>query len=61
MSGAWLNINSEGTFQEFHTHNNAIFSCVYWVAAPVGSGKLIFEDLKNLICYKLEILNQEIV
>jgi len=47
MSGAWLNINSEGTFQEFHTHNNAIFSCVYWVAAPEGSGKLIFEDPKE--------------
>tara|TARA_B110000858_G_scaffold74086_1_gene86050 strand:+ start:1875 stop:2474 length:600 start_codon:yes stop_codon:yes gene_type:complete len=47
LSGAWLNVNTEGTFQEFHTHNNAIFSCVYWVAAPEGSGKLIFEDPKE--------------
>jgi uncharacterized protein (TIGR02466 family) len=47
ITGAWLNINEQGTFQEFHTHNNAIFSCVYWVAAPEGSGQLIFEDPKE--------------
>lgn len=47
ITGAWLNINEKGTFQEFHTHNNAIFSCVYWVASPEGSGKLIFEDPKE--------------
>lgn len=46
-TGAWLNINDKGTFQEFHTHNDAIFSCVYWVAAPEGSGDLIFEDPKE--------------
>ena len=39
-------VNTEGTHQEFHTHNGNIFSCVYWVKTPTGSGNLIFEDPK---------------
>tara|TARA_Y100000004_G_C8774520_1_gene352213 strand:- start:54 stop:641 length:588 start_codon:yes stop_codon:yes gene_type:complete len=47
IKGAWLNINSEGTYQEFHAHNGCIFSCVYWVRSPTGSGKIVFEDPKQ--------------
>ena len=46
LNASWLNVNTEGTHQEFHTHNGNIFSCVYWVKAPTGSGNLIFEDPK---------------
>lgn len=44
---AWFNINTENTFQEFHTHNNSIFSCAYYVSAPEGSGGIVFEDPKE--------------
>lgn len=44
---AWLNIAQEGNFQEYHSHNGSIFSAVYYVAAPEGSGKIVFEDPKE--------------
>jgi len=44
---AWLNISDKSNWQEFHTHNNAIFSAVYYIGAPEGSGKIIFEDPKE--------------
>ena len=47
IRGSWLNINTEGTYQEFHAHNGNVFSCVYWVKAPTGSGRLVFEDPKQ--------------
>ena len=44
---AWLNIADEGNSQEFHTHNGSIFSLAYYITAPEGSGRIIFEDPKE--------------
>jgi uncharacterized protein (TIGR02466 family) len=44
---AWMNISKESNWQEFHTHNGNVFSVVYYVAAPEGSGRIIFEDPKE--------------
>jgi len=41
---AWLNISTENNFQEMHTHNESTISAVYYIAAPTGSGKIVFED-----------------
>ena len=46
-SYAWMNIAEGSAWQEFHTHNGNIFSAVYYVDAPEGSGKIIFEDPKE--------------
>jgi uncharacterized protein (TIGR02466 family) len=53
----WLNISREGNWQEFHVHPGVVFSAVYYVAAPEGSGNIVFEDprgadmcpLKNVV------------
>jgi uncharacterized protein (TIGR02466 family) len=44
---AWLNIATAGNYQEFHTHNGNVFSAVYYISAPLGSGKIVFEDPKE--------------
>ena len=41
---AWLNISDDKAWQEFHTHNGAVFSAVFYMSAPEGSGKIIFES-----------------
>jgi uncharacterized protein (TIGR02466 family) len=41
---AWFNINTTGTFQEYHHHSNSIFSAIYYVTSPEGSGSVVFED-----------------
>ena len=54
ISYAWLNINATNTYQELHTHNAAIFSCSYYLSAPVGSGGIVFEDPKEPDMFPLE-------
>jgi len=44
---AWINVADSNNFQEFHTHNGSIFSLVYYVSAPEGSGRILFEDPKE--------------
>lgn len=44
---AWMNIAKAGAWQEFHTHNANVFSAVYYVNAPDGSGRILFEDPKE--------------
>jgi uncharacterized protein (TIGR02466 family) len=44
MEHSWANISRPGNFQEFHTHDGSIFSAVYYVTVPKGSGNIIFED-----------------
>lgn len=44
---SWFNISGEGDWQEFHAHNGNVFSAVYYVSAPEGSGKIVFEDPKE--------------
>jgi uncharacterized protein (TIGR02466 family) len=56
-SGAWLNVATGHNFQEMHTHNESMISAVYYISAPPGSGKIVFEDprepdmlpLKNIL------------
>jgi len=43
----WGNVATKENSQEFHTHNGSIFSAVYYVTAPEGSGSIIFEDPKE--------------
>jgi uncharacterized protein (TIGR02466 family) len=40
----WANIYQKGDFQETHIHPGFDFSAVYFVSAPTGSGKLVFEN-----------------
>lgn len=44
MQHSWANIAQPGNFQEYHTHDGSIFSAVYYVTVPEGSGNIIFED-----------------
>lgn len=41
---AWANINDPRTYQEYHTHPNSVFSCVYYPKVPEGSGSIAFES-----------------
>lgn len=53
---AWMNISKAGDWQEFHTHNANIFSAVYYVSAPEGSGRILFEDPKEPDMFPLKSL-----
>jgi uncharacterized protein (TIGR02466 family) len=44
---AWVNIADKDNYQEFHTHIGSVFSVVYYVSVPEGSGKIVFEDPKE--------------
>ena len=46
-SQSWVNVSGEGGYQEFHTHPGAVYSAVYYLSCPPGSGKIIF---KNPMC-----------
>tara|TARA_R110000751_G_scaffold58700_1_gene123611 strand:- start:1224 stop:1790 length:567 start_codon:yes stop_codon:yes gene_type:complete len=41
---SWYTIYKEGDFQEYHAHDNSIFSSVYCFTNPKNSGKLIFKN-----------------
>jgi uncharacterized protein (TIGR02466 family) len=40
----WINIYDNNQYQEFHYHPGYTFSAVYYLSAPEGSGKLIFNS-----------------
>jgi hypothetical protein len=44
---SWLNVATGSSWQEFHAHNGNVFSAVYYVSAPEGSGRIVFEDPKE--------------
>ena len=44
---AWVNVNETGTFQEYHSHSNSVFSAIYYISSPPGSGSVVFEDPKE--------------
>ena len=46
-AATWMNVSTGGSYQEFHTHNASIFSAIYYVTAPEGSGRVVFEDPKE--------------
>jgi uncharacterized protein (TIGR02466 family) len=43
----WFNISSPENFQEFHQHPGCHFSAVYYVKAPVNSGRIVFMSPEN--------------
>ena len=47
MSESWYNLSLKGNFQEGHVHARNVFSCVYYVSAPVGSGNLLLYSNEN--------------
>ena len=53
---SWLNINNKTSFQEEHTHPSAIFSVIYYLSAPEGSGQTVFKDSKPPDMYPLKNL-----
>ena len=40
----WINIYNKNQYQEFHYHPGYTFSAVYYLSAPEGSGKLVFNS-----------------
>jgi len=54
----WMNISTQGSYQEFHTHNGSIISAIYYVSAPEGSGRVVFEDPKEPDMFPLKGTNQ---
>ena len=55
---AWANINNPGTYQEYHTHPNSVFSCVYYPKVPEGSGKIVFENPNSPDMFPIRGINQ---
>lgn len=47
---AWFNIGTAGNFQEYHYHADSVFSMVYYLSAPSGSGKIVFENPIQDMC-----------
>ena len=58
-SYSWINISTNKDWQEFHTHNGNIFSAVYYISAPGGSGKIVFEDPKEPDMYPLKAIAEK--
>jgi uncharacterized protein (TIGR02466 family) len=58
---SWFNVYNKHDGQEFHTHNDDIFSAIFYVKSPVGSSSTIFKapfdqrNVKNM--YNLTELN----
>lgn len=44
IGNLWANINSQGGFNDLHTHGNSYLSGVYYVQTPENSGLLRFSD-----------------
>tara|TARA_B100000287_G_C20582182_1_gene760801 strand:- start:64 stop:651 length:588 start_codon:yes stop_codon:yes gene_type:complete len=41
---SWFNISSENCYQEYHMHADSVFSAVYYVRCPSGSGDIVFDN-----------------
>ena len=55
---SWFNVASSHQYQEYHNHPDCIFSAVYYVSLPPGSGNIIFKSgednmarAKNIVEY----------
>lgn len=46
-NSCWINIAEKGTYQEYHAHENSVFSAIYYAKVPLKSGKIIFENPKE--------------
>lgn len=40
--GSWYNVYYKNNYQELHKHSDSVFSAVYFISNPPGSGKTIF-------------------
>ena len=56
---SWFNVASSHQYQEYHNHPDCIFSAVYYVSLPPGSGNIIFKSgednmvrAKNIVEYR---------
>jgi len=43
-SEGWINIYDATQYQEYHYHDSSIFSVIYYLSAPEGSGGTIFRS-----------------
>jgi uncharacterized protein (TIGR02466 family) len=41
INNSWININTPGSYNEFHIHHNCVLSGVYYVSAPENSGNVV--------------------
>lgn len=44
LRDCWVNVYEKGDGQEIHCHANSVVSGIYYVAAPEGSGELMFHS-----------------
>lgn len=44
VSESWFNIYQKNNWQESHYHSRNVFSCVFFLKAPVGSSPIVFEN-----------------
>jgi len=44
INECWVNVYGQGDAQEVHLHRNSVISGIYYVAAPPGSGELLFHS-----------------
>jgi len=52
---SWFNISEKTSFQEYHIHKNSIFSAVYYLSSPIGSGEFIIQNPND----RLDMLSLE--
>jgi len=44
INSCWFNIAEKNTFQEYHIHKDSVFSAVYYLSCPSGSGEIVFQN-----------------
>ena len=44
IHNSWININTPGSYNEFHIHPNCVLSGVYYVSAPENSGNVVIHN-----------------
>ena len=44
ITNCWANVNRHGEAHTIHTHPNNVLSGVYYVRAPMNSGRIVFHD-----------------
>jgi len=50
ITDMWANVNTPGSYNKSHQHNNSFISGVYYLKVPNNSGNIFFEDTRNLWC-----------
>ena len=44
IGNSWININTPGSYNEFHIHPNCVLAGVYYVSAPENSGNVVIHN-----------------